>query len=46
MAITRRASQKFLAQTREQWPLMSLYERFEQVVAIVPSLGGGRRQGR
>jgi len=38
MAIKGRASQKLLAETREQWPLMSLYERFEQVVAIVLSL--------
>jgi uncharacterized membrane protein (DUF373 family) len=27
-----------LAETREHWPLMSVYERFEQVVAIVLSL--------
>jgi len=32
------ASRKLLAETREQWPLMSLYERFEQIVAIVLSL--------
>lgn len=38
MAIKRHASQKLLVETREQWPLMSLYERFEQVVAIVLSL--------
>lgn len=38
MAPRHRASQKLLAETREQWPLMSLYERFEQVVAIVLSL--------
>jgi uncharacterized membrane protein (DUF373 family) len=38
MAIKRHASQKFFAETREQWPLMTLYERFEQVVAIVLSL--------
>ena len=38
MAIKRHASQKLLAETREQWPLMSLYERFEQLVAIVLSL--------
>ena len=38
MAIKRRASQKFLKETRERWPLLSLYERFEQVVAIVLSL--------
>jgi uncharacterized membrane protein (DUF373 family) len=29
---------RFLAETREHWPLMSVYERFEQVVAIVLSL--------
>ena len=29
---------KLLADTREQWGLLSLYERFEQVVAIVLSL--------
>ena len=38
MAIKRHASRKLLAETREQWPLMSLYERFEQLVAIVLSL--------
>jgi uncharacterized protein YqhQ len=27
-----------LAETRQQWPVMSLYERFEQVVAIILSL--------
>ena len=31
-------ARRFLAETREQWPIMSLYERFEQVVAIVLSL--------
>jgi uncharacterized membrane protein (DUF373 family) len=29
---------KLLAETREHWPIMSLYERFEQVVAIVLGL--------
>ena len=29
---------RLLGETREQWPLMSLYDRFEQVVAIVLSL--------
>jgi uncharacterized membrane protein (DUF373 family) len=29
---------KFFAETREHWPILSLYERFEQVVAIVLSL--------
>ena len=38
MATKHRASQKLLRETREQWPLMTLYERFEQVVAIVLSL--------
>ena len=38
MEIKRHASQKLFAETREQWPIMSLYERFEQVVAIVLSL--------
>ena len=38
MEIKRHASQKLLAETREQWPIMSLYERFEQIVAIVLSL--------
>ncbi len=31
MANEHQAPQKLLAGTREQWPLMSLYERFEQV---------------
>jgi uncharacterized membrane protein (DUF373 family) len=38
MAIKPRSSQKFLGETREHWPIMSFYERFEQVVAIVLSL--------
>jgi uncharacterized membrane protein (DUF373 family) len=38
MAVKPRSSQKFLAETREHWPLLSFYERFEQVVAIVLSL--------
>ena len=38
MAPRHPASRKLLAETREQWPLMSLYERFEQIVAIVLSL--------
>ena len=29
---------RLLGETREQWPLMSLYDRFEQIVAIVLSL--------
>jgi uncharacterized membrane protein (DUF373 family) len=38
MTIKSRSPQKFFAETREQWPLMSLYQRFEQVVAIILSL--------
>jgi Phosphate-starvation-inducible E family len=38
MAIKPHTSRKLLAETREQWPLMSLYDRFEQVVAVVLSL--------
>ena len=38
MESKRHAPLKFLAETREQWSIMSLYERFEQVVAIVLSL--------
>jgi uncharacterized membrane protein (DUF373 family) len=38
MAIKHNVSQKLLAETRERWSIMSLYERFEQVVAIVLSL--------
>ena len=34
----RHAPQKFFAETREHWPVMSVYERFEQIVAIVLSL--------
>jgi len=34
----RHAPWKFLAETREHWPIMSVYERFEQVVALVLSL--------
>jgi len=34
----RHAPRKFLAETREHWPIMSVYERFEQIVAIVLSL--------
>ena len=33
-----RAPRSFFAETREHWPIMSVYERFEQVVAIVLSL--------
>ena len=38
MATKRQTPQKLLAETREQWRLLTLYERFEQVVAIVLSL--------
>ena len=34
----RHAPRKFFAETREHWPIMSVYERFEQIVAIVLSL--------
>lgn len=32
------APRTFFAETRRHWPIMSVYERFEQVVAIVLSL--------
>jgi uncharacterized membrane protein (DUF373 family) len=38
MGIKRQEPPSFLAETREKWPIMSVYERFEQVVAIVLSL--------
>jgi uncharacterized membrane protein (DUF373 family) len=38
MESKRHAPRKFFAETREHWPIMSLYERFEQIVAIVLSL--------
>ena len=38
MAIKNAAPVKLFAETRERWSLMSLYERFEQAVAIVLSL--------
>ncbi|WP_043802377.1 phosphate-starvation-inducible PsiE family protein [Arenimonas malthae] len=31
------AQRRFFAETRKHWPIMSVYERFEQVVAIVLS---------
>jgi uncharacterized protein YqhQ len=34
----RHAPRKFFAETREHWPIMSVYERFEQIVALVLSL--------
>ena len=34
----RHAPRTFFAETREHWPIMSVYERFEQIVAIVLSL--------
>lgn len=38
MAAKPRTSQKLLAEMREQWRLLSLYERFEQVVVVALSL--------
>jgi len=38
MATKTSFSQKILAETRVHWSLMSLYERFEQIVALVLSL--------
>ena len=38
MAAKPRTAQKLLAEKREQWRLLSLYDRFEQVVAVVLSL--------
>jgi uncharacterized membrane protein (DUF373 family) len=38
MAAKPRTPQKLLAETRELWRLLPLYERFEQVVAIALSL--------
>lgn len=38
MASKARAPRRFLGETRAQWPIMLLYERFEQVAAIVLSL--------
>jgi len=32
---TQRVPRRVFAETREHWPIMSVYERFEQVVAIV-----------
>lgn len=29
---------RFLAETREHWPIMTVYERFEQIVALVLSV--------
>ena len=34
----RHAPRKFFAETLEHWPIMSIYERFEQIVAVVLSL--------
>lgn len=34
----RHAPWKFFAETRKHWPILSAYQRFEQVVAIVLSL--------
>jgi uncharacterized membrane protein (DUF373 family) len=38
MAIKPRNAHRLLGDTREHWPIMSLYERFEQIVAIALSL--------
>jgi uncharacterized membrane protein (DUF373 family) len=38
MEDTPHAPGKFFAETREHWPIMSFYERFEQIVATVLSL--------
>jgi uncharacterized membrane protein (DUF373 family) len=38
MASQQNRSRKFFTVTREQWSLMTFYERFEQVVAVVLSL--------
>lgn len=38
MASQENRSRKFFMVTREQWSLMTFYERFEQVVAVVLSL--------
>jgi uncharacterized membrane protein (DUF373 family) len=37
MENNRHAPRKFFAETREHWPTLSVYERFEQIVAIVLS---------
>ena len=34
----RPATRKLFSETRELWPIMTVYERFEQVVAVVLSL--------
>lgn len=34
----RHARRKFFRETREHWPIMTVYERFEQVVTLVLSL--------
>lgn len=38
MDIEQQSGPKFLEETRERWSLMSFYQRFEQVVAIILSL--------
>ncbi|MET0858208.1 MAG: phosphate-starvation-inducible PsiE family protein [Telluria sp.] len=38
MAINDHVFRKLFAETRQQWAIMTLYERFEQVVAIILSL--------
>jgi uncharacterized membrane protein (DUF373 family) len=37
MESKRHAPRTFFAETRAQWPIMSVYERFEQIVALVLS---------
>lgn len=38
MSANRRSSPRPFEDTRERWPLMTAYERFEQIVAIVLSI--------
>ncbi len=38
MATDHRLSARVLGETRDRWPLMTLYERFEQVVALTLSV--------
>ena len=38
MANERHATRKFFSETREFWPIMSVYERFEQIVTLVLGL--------
>jgi hypothetical protein len=45
MESKRHVPRKFFAETREHWPIMSVYERFEQIVAIILSLVIAHRAG-